>query len=62
MATVWIKRDNGNGWDISVYDSGQLVKRAWGMNRDQAIGKGMIFQEYYTDDNGQQAAMVINEE
>jgi len=60
MANVIITKE-ANGWDISVYEDGKKAKTAWAANRDQAIGKAEILGDYYRDDNGQRAGIVINE-
>ena len=61
MANIIITKEREGSWDISVFEKNQKVRKAWAMNRDQAIGKASIFADYYTDDNGQSAGIVINE-
>ena len=61
MANVIITKETEHSWDISVYVSGTRVKRAWAMNRNQAVGKADLLADYYTDDNGQRSAIIIND-
>ena len=61
MATVLITKEKEFDYDISVYQNNKKVRRAWAMNRDQAYGKADILADYYTDDNGQRAAIVVND-
>ena len=61
MANVIITKEANCSWDISVYEGGAKVKKAWAMNRDQAIGKADLLADYYRDDNGQRSSVIINE-
>ena len=61
MANVQITKEKEFSWDITVYAENRLVKKAWAMNRDQAIGKADVLADYYRDENGQVSTIVINE-
>ena len=61
MANVIVTKEREHSWDISVWEDGKKVKTAWGMNRDQAIGKAEILADYYRDENGQTSAIIINQ-
>ena len=61
MATIVITKESEFNWDIAVYEKGKIVKRTWGNNRDQAIGKAELLREYFTDDNGQMSSIKIND-
>jgi hypothetical protein len=58
---VVITKNKEFDWDITVYENNKPVKTAWAFNRDQAIGKATILAEFYRDDNGQTASIIINE-
>jgi len=60
MATVLITKEKEFSWDITVYQSDKPIRKAWAMNEQQAIGKADILADYYTDDNGQRAAICIS--
>ena len=59
---VIVTKEREFSWDISVWDTnnGSLIKRAWAMNRDQAIGKADLLADFYRDDNGQRTTIIIN--
>lgn len=59
MATVVITKEQ-NGWDITVYNNKKAVQKTWAMNRQQAYGKADILAGYFTDCNGQRAAIIVN--
>lgn len=59
MATILITKES-NGYDIMVYTNNKPVRKVWAMNLQQAYGKADILADYYTDDNGQRAAIVDN--
>ena len=61
MANVQITKEKEFSWDITVYAENRPVKKAWAMNRDQAIGKADVLADYYRDENGQVSTIVINE-
>jgi len=50
---ILITREN-KGYDISVYDhNGQKINTAWQATHNGALRVKLIFQDYYTDENGQ---------
>lgn len=63
MANIVITKEREFSWDITAYntDNGQVLKKTWAMNKDQAIGKAEMIADYYTDDNGQRSAIIINQ-
>ncbi|MBU1621768.1 MAG: hypothetical protein KKD77_21970 [Gammaproteobacteria bacterium] len=60
MANIIITKEKEFSWDINVYSDGKVIKKAWAMNQQQAYGKADILADYYTDDNGQRAAIIVN--
>jgi hypothetical protein len=61
MGNIIITKEREHSWDVTVYDDKGPVRRAWAMNRDQAIGKAEILADFYRDDNGQSGSIIINE-
>ena len=61
MPTVVITKLKEFDYDISVFQDGKRVRKAWSNNLQQAYGKADILAGYFTDDNGQAAATVVND-
>ena len=60
MGNIVITKEKEHSWDISAYQDGHLVKKAWAMSRDQAYGKADILADFYRDDNGQRGGIIVN--
>ncbi len=61
MGNIIITKEREFSWDITAYQGGVPVRKAWACSRDMAIGKAEILAEFYTDDNGQTGRIIINE-
>ena len=60
MVNIIISNKN-HDQDIEVWENKELVKKTWGYTLQNAIGKAEILAEYYRDDNGQRARIILNE-
>ena len=61
MSMIHILKIKEFNYDITVYQNGKPARKAWADNKQNAYGKAQILAEYYTDDNGQCAAICYNE-